>query len=120
MTDRETLDGLLGEWVTVRNPDLPVSWYGRLVGLHDDPGVLLAIPGRGGTCLPQRYTIAAAEAPAAVPAAQGRGGARRGCHRLPRRLVCDTCALPFTGLTGDVRSVQLRTSERTGGGGRRT
>ncbi|MET7722935.1 hypothetical protein [Streptomyces mirabilis] len=71
MTDRENLHGLLGEWVTVRNPDLPVSWYGRLVGIHDDPGVLLAIPGRGGTCLPQRYTITAAEAPAAVPAAQG-------------------------------------------------
>lgn len=71
MTDHRTLLQLLGEWVTVRNPDLPVSWYGRLVGLHDDPGLLLAIPGRGGTCLPQRYTITAAEAPAAVPAAQG-------------------------------------------------
>ncbi|MER7835298.1 hypothetical protein ABTY98_05145 [Streptomyces sp. NPDC096040] len=71
MTDQATLRGLLGEWVTVRNPDLPVAWYGRLVGLHDDPGLLLAIPGRGGTCLPQRFTVTPAEAPAAVPAAQG-------------------------------------------------
>ncbi|WP_411092251.1 hypothetical protein [Streptomyces sp. 049-1] len=69
MTDQETLHALLGEWVTVRNPAVPVSWYGRLIGLHDDPGVLLAIPGRGATCLPQRFTVTAAEAPAVPPAA---------------------------------------------------
>jgi len=69
VTDAQTLQGLLGEWVTVRNPDLPVSWYGRLIGLHDDPGLLLAIPGRGGTCLPQRFTVTAAEPPAVPPAA---------------------------------------------------
>ncbi|MGW3971143.1 hypothetical protein ACWEFD_17825 [Streptomyces ardesiacus] len=69
MTDPSTLEALLGEWVTVRNPDLPVSWYGRLVGLHDDPGLLLAIPGRGSTCLPQRFDVTPAEAPATPPAA---------------------------------------------------
>ncbi|MFK0063408.1 hypothetical protein ACIQTN_29785 [Streptomyces werraensis] len=69
MTDAQTLQGLLGEWVTVRNPDLPGTWYGRLIGLHDDPGVLLAIPGRGATCLPQRFTVTPAEPPAVPPAA---------------------------------------------------
>jgi hypothetical protein len=63
MTDAHTLKSLLGEWVTVRNPDLPVSWYGRLIGLHDDPGLLLEIPRRGGTCLPQRFTVTAAAPP---------------------------------------------------------
>ncbi|MDI9836234.1 hypothetical protein [Streptomyces sp. KAU_LT] len=69
MTDAQTLQALLGEWVTVRNPHLPGTWYGRLIGLHDDPGVLLAIPGRGATCLPQRFTVTAAEPPAVPPAA---------------------------------------------------
>ncbi|MFF4900514.1 hypothetical protein [Streptomyces sp. NPDC001068] len=63
MTDAGTLRDLLGDWVTVRNPDLPVTWYGRLVGIHDDPGLLLAIPGRGSTCLPQTFTVAAAAPP---------------------------------------------------------
>ncbi|MDH6489602.1 hypothetical protein [Streptomyces sp. SAI-127] len=71
MTDTETLKNLLGEWVTVRNPDLPVSWYGRLIAYHDDPGLMLTIPGRGGTCLPQRFTVTRAEPPAPVPAAEG-------------------------------------------------
>lgn len=69
VTDTQTLQSLLGEWVTIRNPDLPVSWYGRLIGIHDDPGLLLAIPGRGATCLPQRFTVTAAEPPATPPAA---------------------------------------------------
>ncbi|MEU0950480.1 hypothetical protein ABZ379_48855 [Streptomyces canus] len=70
MTDAQTLRDLLGEWVTVRNPDLPITWYGRLVGLHDDPGLLLSIPGRGGTCLPQRFTVTAAAPPTHQPVPQ--------------------------------------------------
>lgn len=61
----------LGEWVTVRNPDLPGTWFGRLIGLHSDPGLLLAIPGRGATCLPRRFTVTPADPPAFLPAAEG-------------------------------------------------
>jgi hypothetical protein len=70
VTDTETLQNLLGEWVTVRNPDLPIAGYGRLIGLHDDPGLLLAIPGRGNTCLPQRFTVTAAAPPLRQPVPQ--------------------------------------------------
>lgn len=71
MTDPETLRGLLGDWVTVRNPHAPGSWYGRLVGLAVEPHLLLSIPDRGQTCLPQSYTVSPAEPPAPLPAADG-------------------------------------------------
>lgn len=41
------------------------------MALHDDPGMLLAIPDRGSTCLPQRFTVTRAEAPTELPAVQG-------------------------------------------------
>lgn len=57
MTAHDKLLPLIGEWVTVTNPDVPASWYGKLVGLADQPSVLIQAPGGGQTCLPQSFTV---------------------------------------------------------------
>lgn len=48
---------LLGEWVRVSNPHAHVTWTGQLVGLADDPSLLLRTgPGQQAT-LPQSFTV---------------------------------------------------------------
>jgi hypothetical protein len=54
---RDDLIKILGEWVRVTNPHAPVTWTGQLVGLADDPSLLLRIgPGQQAT-LPQRFDV---------------------------------------------------------------
>lgn len=57
------LPAQLGQWVTVTNPDLPVSWYGRLTALSDGPSLHLTAPGGQTVSLPQAFHVTAAAAP---------------------------------------------------------
>jgi hypothetical protein len=57
VTDRDTLETLLGEWVTVTNPVHRSVWQGQLIGLADDPSLLLNAPGGGRLCLPQSFDV---------------------------------------------------------------
>ena len=57
MTDHDTLASLVGEWVTASHPSLPAVWQGRLVGLADDPSLLLDGFGGARMCLPQTYDV---------------------------------------------------------------
>lgn len=67
---RDGLASLLGEWVTVTSTDGLTAWQGQLVGLVDDPSLLLNLPGGGAICLPQSSAVQrAAPATPAVPAA---------------------------------------------------
>lgn len=52
---------LLGERVTVTNPDFPdAPWTGILTGRYDEPTITLAMADGGDRALPQRFDIAAA------------------------------------------------------------
>jgi hypothetical protein len=73
LTDRDTLTGLLGSWVTVTHPHLPTVWQGRLTGLADNPSLILDGPGGTRTVLPQSYAVhLAATVPATRPEDQPR------------------------------------------------
>ncbi|MEC3995218.1 hypothetical protein VSR01_17415 [Actinacidiphila sp. DG2A-62] len=64
MTDRDTLLGYMGGWVTVTHPTDKAVWQGRLIGLADDPSLLLDGYGGARMCLPQSYDVKSAEPPA--------------------------------------------------------
>ena len=55
-----TLKALLGGRVTVTDPAHGSTWTGKLVGLHDDPGVIIEEDGGFRICLPQSFTVTAA------------------------------------------------------------
>jgi hypothetical protein len=65
VTDRTDLEQLLGEWVTVTNPDHGAVWQGQLIGLADDPSLLLNAPGGSRLCLPQSFHVQRCAPPAA-------------------------------------------------------
>ena len=46
---------LLNHQVTVTNPYSGTSWEGRLVALHDDPGMVIEQPDGSHICLPQYF-----------------------------------------------------------------
>lgn len=67
------LPAQLGRWVTVSNPLLPASWYGRLTALSEDPTLHLTLPGGGTISLPQAFHVTPAAPPpphALAPARQ--------------------------------------------------
>lgn len=67
-----SLYALLGERVTVTNPAVGSSWTGRLIGLHDDPGIMIEQEGADRiVCLPQSFEVRAAPALPEAPAAPG-------------------------------------------------
>jgi hypothetical protein len=71
MTSHDTLRALLGEWVRVSNPTNPASWTGKLLGLADNPSVLIESADGHRMSLPQTFTVERVDAPAApadVPA----------------------------------------------------
>ncbi len=53
----------LGQWVTVTNPDVPASWYGRLTALSDGPSLHLTAPGGQTISLPQAFHVTPAAPP---------------------------------------------------------
>ena len=60
------MHGLLGEYLTVTNPDNGSSWTGRLIAYHDDPGAVIETADGTHMCLPQAFTITRADEPEAV------------------------------------------------------
>lgn len=54
---REWLNGFLGERVTITNSRLGTSWTGRVIALHDDPGVVIEQDGGFRLCLPQSFEV---------------------------------------------------------------
>lgn len=77
MTRREELGALLGEWVTATSSSTGAVWQGRLVGLADQPTLVLLSPGGGQVCLPQSFDVQRAAPPAAgAPPSRPGGGPR--------------------------------------------
>lgn len=54
---RDWLNGFLGERVTITNSRLGTSWTGRVIALHDDPGIVIEQDGGFRLCLPQSFEI---------------------------------------------------------------
>jgi hypothetical protein len=58
----EHIKALMGERVTVTNPDVSgASWTGTLTGRYDEPVLVLEMPDGSSRALPQRFTLAPAE-----------------------------------------------------------
>jgi hypothetical protein len=55
-----------GAWVTVTNPRVHSEWTGRLIALHDHPGVIIERADGVRMCLPQEFDVTEAPAPAGV------------------------------------------------------
>lgn len=70
MTARGELYDLLhrGAWVTVRNPWVSSEWSGRLIAMHDDPGIVIEQADGVRICLPQEFAVTEEPAPPARPA----------------------------------------------------
>jgi hypothetical protein len=58
----EYIRTLMGEQVTVTNPDVPgASWTGVLAGRYDEPVLVLEMPDGSDRALPQRFALAPAQ-----------------------------------------------------------
>ena len=59
---------LRGAWVTIANPGNGSAWSGRIIAMHDDPGVVIEQADGVRICLPQSFTVTeAAEPPQPEP-----------------------------------------------------
>ena len=64
MSDTTTLTDLLGKRVTITNPRCDgASWTGRIIALHDDPGVVIEQDDGLRVCLPQEFDVTEASSP---------------------------------------------------------
>ncbi|MEV5048233.1 hypothetical protein AB0N20_27450 [Streptomyces griseoincarnatus] len=81
-TPRGDLPAQLGRWVTVSNPDLPASWYGRLTALSDHPSLHLTAPGGQTVSLPQAFRVTPAAPPRPGKLAPAREAAYEAVYEL--------------------------------------
>lgn len=54
---------LRGAWVTIANPGNGSAWSGRIIAMHDDPGVVIEQADGVRVCLPQSFTVTEAPEP---------------------------------------------------------